>query len=178
MTYSHNDSLRGLLDSATFFRMLSVFGKGAEPTDRCATIIIDVDHADVLNQRLGDASGDKLLRQVLERCDAALPLQALAARLRSNAIALLLFSHISDEEVDTVCSAIHDALRATFDRNRDPLTLSASIGAAFTSPKVSAIAALQFAETAVQRVKSNGGDATFTRRSSLSLPAIDGLVAA
>ena len=177
MTYSPNDSLRGLLDSATFYRMLSVFGNGAAPTDRCAAVIVDIDHADLLNSRLGDDSGDTLMRHVLDRCEGALPLQALAARIRSNAFALLLFSHITDEEVDTVCSAIQDALRATYDRERDPLVLSASVGAAFTSPTVSAVAALQFAELAVQRVKSNGGDATFTRRSSASLPALEVIAA-
>lgn len=176
-TYSHNDSLRGLLDSGTFLRMLSVFGNGAAPTDRCAAIVIDVDAAETLNERLGDRSGDSLIRHVLHRCDGALPLQALAARIRPSAIALFLFSRITDEEVDTVCSAIHDALRASFDRDRDPIVLSASIGTAFTSAKVSAIQALQYAELAVQRVKSNGGDATFTRRSSAALPALEELAA-
>ena len=161
MTYRFSDCLRGLMDAGSFLRMLSVFGSGAKPDDRCAAIVIDIDRAHDVNARLGDPSGDALMRLVLGRCDAALPLQALAGRLRDNAIALLLFSDVTDEEVETVCTALHDALRAPLTVFGEPLSLSASIGAAFTGSRCSSVAALQHADLAVQRVRCNGGDATF-----------------
>lgn len=163
------------MDSGAFLRMLSVFGSGARPTDRCAAIIIDIDRAEDMNSRLDDASGDSLMRLVLGRCDAALPMQALAGRLRKNAIALLMFSDISEEDVDVVCTAVHDALRAPMTVFGEPVSLGASVGAAFTGPSCSAIAALQYADLAVQRVKSNGGDATFVHRGRASLPALEAL---
>ena len=172
MTYRYSDCLRGLMDSSAFLRMLTVFGSGAKPTDRCAAIIIDIDRAEDVNARLGDSSGDALIRLVLGRCEAALPLQALAARLRTNAIALLLFSDVTDEEVDVVCTAVHDALRSPMTVVGETMSLGASIGAAFTGPRISSIAALQYAELAVQRVKSNGGDATFVHHDRNSLGAL------
>ena len=173
MTYRYSDCLRGLMDTGSFLRILSVFGSGAQPTDRCAAIVIDIDQAEALNARLGDSTGDALIRLVIGRCDAAFPLQALAARLRSNAIALFLFSQISDEEVDTVCTAVHDALRTPLTGRGEQISLGASIGAAFTGIRISSIAALQYAELAVQRVKSNGGDATFVHRPSGSFAAME-----
>ena len=174
MTYRYSDCLRGLMDSGSFLRLLSVFGSGARPTDRCAAIVIDIDRAHDHNARLGDPSGDALIRLVLGRCEAALPLQALAGRLRSNAIALLLFSDISDEEVDLVCTAVHDALRMPLTGRGEQISLGASIGAAFTGPACSAISALQYADLAAQHVRSNGGDGTFTHRDqAANIPLVE-----
>jgi len=173
MTVRYSDCLRGLMDNASFLRILSVFGAGAAPTDRCAAIVIDIDRAESINAQLGDPTGDELMRMVLKRCDAALPLQALAGRLRPNAIGLLMFSQISDEEVDTVCTAVHDALRATTAGHGEEISLGASIGAAFTNMRCPAIRALQHAEHAAQRVRANGGDATFMARQSGAFPALE-----
>jgi GGDEF domain-containing protein len=172
MTYRYSDCLRGLMDSGAFLRMLSVFGSGAKPTDRCAAVVIDIDRAADLNARLNDPTGDALIRLVLGRCEGALPLQALAGRLRSNAIALLLFSDVSDDEVDVVCTAVHDALRMPMTGRGDQISLGASIGAAFTGPNCSAIAALQYADLAAQHVRANGGDATFTHQDPASVDAL------
>lgn len=178
MTYRYSDCLRGLMDSGAFLRMLSVFGSGAKPTDRCAAIVVDIDRAADLNARLGDPSGDALMRLVLGRCEAVLPLQALAGRLRNNAFALLLFSDITDEEVDVVCTALHDALRMPLTGRGEQLSLGASIGTAFTGRSCSAISALQYADLAAQHVRANGGDATFTHQDPTSLGALSVEVAA
>lgn len=166
------------MDAGSFLRMLTVFGSGAKPSDRCAAIVIDIDRAEEINARLGDPTGDALLRMILGRCDSALPLQALAGRLRANAIALLMFSDITDEEVDAVCTAVHDALRNPVTVYGQPLSLAASVGVGFTGPRCTAMTALQHADLAVQRVRSNGGDATFIHRPRSSLPHMEAVTAA
>ena len=173
MTPRYSDCLRGLMDAASFLRILSVFGSGAAPTDRCAAIVIDVDQAEALNARLHDSSGDSLMRLLIGRANAALPLQAIAGRIRPHAIALLMFSNISDEEAETVCTAVHDAVRSPLTGGGEQVTLSVSIGVAFTGPRTSAITALQYAEQGVQRVKANGGDATFCCRSTGAFTAFE-----
>ena len=167
MTYRYSDCLRGLLDRDAFIRMLSVFGPATSPVDadRMTALIFEIDKAEHANARLGDPTGDTLIRLVLGRTQAVLPTEALAARIRGNAIALLLFNSASDESVEALCAALHEAIRTPLTGGGAQLYLSASVGVAFTAPQRPPVAALQNAESALARVKSNGGDATFVHRS-------------
>jgi diguanylate cyclase (GGDEF)-like protein len=166
MTYRYSDCLRGLLDRDAFIRMLSVLGSAtaSENPERFAGIIVEIDQPSRANQRLGDATGDTLMRLVMGRTQAALPLECLAARIRPNAIALLLFSPVTDESIDALCAALHEAIRTPMTGAGSQIYLSASIGVAFTATKCPPIAAMQHAERALERVLSNGGDATFVHR--------------
>jgi diguanylate cyclase (GGDEF)-like protein len=166
MTYRYSDCLRGLLDRDAFIRMLSVFGSATATVDadRMTAIIIEIDRAEHANARLDDATGDTLIRLMLGRTQPVLPLEALAARMRPNAIALLLFNSASDDVIDALCASIHEAIRAPLTSGGERLYLSASIGIAFTAPQRPPVVAMQNAERALERVKSNGGDATFVHR--------------
>ena len=164
MTYRYSDHLRGLLDRDAFIRMLSVFGAGASATERFVSIIVEIDQPSRANQRLGDSTGDTLMRMVLGRTQAVLPTECLAARIRQNAIALLLFVPIGEDAIDALCTELHEAIRTPLTGTGSQIYLSASIGVAFTGGKVAPLTAMQHAETALERVISNGGDATFVHR--------------
>lgn len=164
MTYRYSDHLRGLLDRDAFLRMLSVFSTGASATERFVSIIVEIDQPSRANQRLADSTGDTLMRLVLGRTQAVLPTECLAARIRQNAIALLLFVPVSDDQIDALCTDLHEAIRTPLTGAGSQIYLSASIGVAFTGGKVSPVTAMQHAECALERVLSNGGDATFVYR--------------
>jgi GGDEF domain-containing protein len=164
MTYRYSDHLRGLLDRDAFIRMLSVFSSGASSAERMVALIVEIDQPSRANHRLGDPSGDTLMRLVLGRTQSVLPTECLAARIRQNAVALLLFVPISEEAVEALCTDLHASIRTPLTGGGCQIYLSASVGVAFTAPKVSPVAAMQLAEGALDRVIANGGDATFVHR--------------
>ena len=166
MTYRYSDHLRGLLDRDAFIRMLSVFGERTSSTERMTAMIVEIDQPSRTNQRLNDVSGDTLMRLVLGRTQSVLPTECLAARIRQNAIALLLFVPISDDAVDALCTDLHEAIRTPLTGGGSQIYLSASVGVAFADAKITPVTAMQHAECALERVIANGGDATFVHRPS------------
>ena len=170
MTYRYSDFLRGLLDRDAFIRMLNVMGSGDAHHERFTALIVEIDQPSRANQRLHDPTGDTLMRLVLGRTQSALPLECLAARIRGNAIALLLFAPTTDEAIDKLCTELHEAIRTPLTGTGSQIYLSASIGVAFTAATVTPVAAMQYAEGALERVLANGGDATFVHRPDSSLP--------
>lgn len=177
MNYRYSDNLRGLLDRDAFVRLLNVFGSDARSAERFTAVVIEIDQPSRANQRLHDSTGDTLMRMVLGRTQAVLPTECLAARVRQNAIALLLFAPIGDEAVDALCTDLHEAIRTPLTGGGSQIYLSASVGVAFTAPKIGPVAAMQLAECALERVLANGGDATFVHRPDSS-PSINMEIAA
>ena len=164
MTYRYSDHLRGLLDRDAFIRLLSVFGTNAQSAERFTAIVVEIDQPSRTNQRLNDVTGDTLMRLVLGRTQEVLPTECLAARIRQNAIALLLFAPISEAAIEALCTDLHEAIRTPLSGTGSKIYLSASIGVAFSSSKSSPVTAMQYAECALDRVLANGGDATFVYR--------------
>lgn len=163
MTYRHSDCLRGLLDRDSFIRLLSALGQHG---DTAAALIVEIDQPSRVNYRLGDGTGDALMRLVLGRTREVLPIECLAARVRENAIALVLFTPATQDAVDKLCDDLHTAIRTPITGTGSQIYVSASIGVAFTAPRSSVVATMQHAERALERVLSNGGDATFVYRPS------------
>ena len=102
-------------------------------------MIVEIDQPSRTNQRLGDVSGDTLMRLVLGRTQSMLP---------------------------TECTDLHEAIRTPLTGGGSQIYLSASVGVAFADAKVTPVTAMQHAECALDRVIANGGDATFVHPTS------------
>ena len=151
------DAMRGLLDRNSFLRLLARF----TTTDPYAVFIIEVDNMPYICARRGEAYGTELICKVAQRLNDTLPDNGLAALIRPNAVAVMAFDEMHDEDVEALSARMHDRLREAVEVSNTEIHVTISIGVAFTSRSARPLEALQQAEVAVQRVKVNGGDATF-----------------
>jgi len=151
------EAMRGLLDRNSFLRLLARF----TTKDAYAVFIIEVDNMQYICSRRGETYGQELVCKVAQRLHDTLPDNGLAALIRPNAVAVLAFDQMGDEDVETLSARMHDRLREAVEVGNTEIHVTISIGIAYTGLHARPLEALQQAEVAVQRVKANGGDATF-----------------
>ena len=130
MNEAFHDSLTGLASRALFLtRMESAF---ASSSTGVAALFVDLDRFKVVNDSLGHAAGDLLLRGVAGRIEGCLRAGDTAARLGGDEFAVLLPAVGGVEEVVPVARRILEALREPFDLAGKETYVSSSIGIAFS----------------------------------------------
>ena len=95
-----------------------------------ALLIVDLDHFKELNDTLGHAAGDELLRQVGERLRAVLRSADTAARLGGDEFGVLLCDACDTERAEVVADKVLKAIAAPFPIKGLSLRVTASIGIA------------------------------------------------
>ena len=95
-----------------------------------AVMVMDLDSFKELNDTLGHAAGDELLRQVGPRLRSALPADAMLARLGGDEFAVLLPDAADASAATRVAARIVEALTTPFTVEETSLDLHASIGIA------------------------------------------------
>jgi diguanylate cyclase (GGDEF)-like protein/PAS domain S-box-containing protein len=150
-----HDSLTGLPNRVLFLdRLEQANGRAARAEAGIAVLFLDVDHFKLVNDSLGHAAGDDLLRGVAERLSAAVRPGDTVARLGGDEFAVLC-EGIDEAEAMNVA----DRLLRTFDDalvcGPAPQFLSASIGIAI-GPVGQAAALVRDADTAMYRAKDQG----------------------
>lgn len=151
------EALRGLLDRTSFLRLLARF----TTTEAYAVFVIEIDDLPYICARRGETYGQELVCKVAQRLNDTLPDNGLAALIRSNAVAVLAFDEMGDEDVEALSARMHDRLREAVEVGNTEIHVTISVGVAYTGLHARPLEALQQAELAVERVKANGGDATF-----------------
>jgi GGDEF domain-containing protein len=170
MTVDFSEALTGLLGRDAFLRLLlHVRSPRTDCGDGFAVLVVDLDGVERLAARLGPDRYETLLAQLSWRLRSALPPDNLATLLRPHAFGLIAFSEASEAAADALAARLHQAIRAPFQVDRLDVFVSASIGVAFSSMRTLPLLAMQHAERAVERVKANGGDATFFYQEHLPL---------
>ena len=156
-----HDPLTGLANRVLFVDRLShaLVRRGEEGV---AVLFLDLDEFKAINDTLGHAAGDDLLRRVAQRLKAVLRSEDTACRLGGDEFAFLLEEAPRDRALD-VAQRILGALDEPFDVGEHTATLSASIGIALgggsADGAVTAEAAdelLRDADTAMYAAKSIG----------------------
>jgi diguanylate cyclase (GGDEF)-like protein len=151
------EAMRGLLDRNSFLRLLARF----TTTDAYAVFVIEIDNMPYICARRGESYGQELVCNVAQRLHDTLPDNGIAALIRSNAVAVLAFDEMGDDDVEVLSARMHDRLREAVEVGSTEIHVTVSIGIAYTGLHARPLEALQQAESAVQRVKVNGGDATY-----------------
>jgi len=131
-----HDSLTGLPNRALFLDRLSLaFARRARhPHQNCGVLFLDLDHFKEINDSLGHAAGDEVLKAVAERLRCALRPQDTAARLGGDEFVILVENILSVADIEIVASRILREMERGFEAGGYSLHAGASIGVAIAEP--------------------------------------------
>jgi diguanylate cyclase (GGDEF)-like protein len=131
----------------------------AAPSDRVAVLFIDLDGFKTINDTFGHATGDAVLVECAHRMASAVRAQDTLARLAGDEFVLVCEDLPQatpgelDEQVAAVTDRLHRALSEPFTVAGVELTVSASVGAALSTPSSSPDSVLAEADAAMYRAK-------------------------
>ena len=157
-----HDPLTGLPNRVLFVDRLAHALVRRTGSDSVAVLFLDLDDFKAINDSLGHAAGDELLRLVAERLLGVLRAEDTACRMGGDEFAFLL-EGAPRERIDAVVTRLLDALAEPFDLAGKTVTLTASVGVAFGTPDDAGAAGpeaadeiLRDADTAMYAAKTMG----------------------
>ncbi len=128
---SMHDALTGLPNRRVFTQRLQVaLAHAREAGGRVAVMVIDLDDFKRVNDTLGHAAGDALLRFVAERWQAVLRLEDTLARLGGDEFAAILPSVPDRPTAEQLAVKLAQAVQPGIEFQGDRLSVGASIGVA------------------------------------------------
>jgi two-component system cell cycle response regulator len=116
-------------------------------------VYLDIDHFKPLNDTLGHAAGDSLLRQIAARISACVRTSDLVARIGGDEFVVAV---ADAAEVMTVARQIHQSFAEPFEFDDRRLPFSPSIGVASWVPGCSGDELVGRADTALYQAKNSG----------------------
>jgi diguanylate cyclase (GGDEF)-like protein/PAS domain S-box-containing protein len=127
-----HDGLTGLPNRALFLDRLSrvLARRRRNIQHRCAVLFIDLDRFKIINDSLGHATGDALLRRVGSRLASCVRKVDTVARIGGDEFAILIDGMEGEEDAFTAARRIHEALEKPLLMASHGLVISASIGIA------------------------------------------------
>jgi diguanylate cyclase (GGDEF)-like protein/PAS domain S-box-containing protein len=152
-----HDGLTGLPNRALFTdRVDHALARAARDGRSLAVLFLDLDNFKAINDGLGHAAGDELLKTVAQRLREQLRTEDTAARFGGDEFAVLL-EHITDpSQVAHVCQRIAAALRVGCHIQGTPVFAQVSIGVTYSSDGATAEELLRNADMAMYGAKANG----------------------
>jgi Amt family ammonium transporter len=124
----------------------------------CGVLFLDLDRFKEINDTMGHAAGDIVLRAVSERLRAALRPQDSAARLGGDEFGILVESIPSISDLDIVATRVLTEMQRPFDVFGNPIQVGASIGVAMAGPDhTSPELLIRDADFAMYSAKQAGG---------------------
>jgi diguanylate cyclase (GGDEF)-like protein/PAS domain S-box-containing protein len=157
---AHFDPLTALPNRTLFYETL----KKSLPQARLnnwlvGVLFIDLDYFKNVNDTLGHAIGDDLLRQFSSRLLQCVRVRDVVGRLGGDEFAIILIMPEGQQAAVTVANKIRDILRTPFDLSGHRVTLTASIGITiFPDDADDPQTLIKYADTAMYRAKQAGRD--------------------
>lgn len=151
-----HDALTGLPNRFFFNRALNLWASGRVP--RPATLLlIDLDGFKAVNDSLGHAYGDILLKRIAERLTFVAPNDVMVARLGGDEFAMVLWGEIAKEDSLALGRKLIESVSAINRIGDVPVVIGASVGIAAIPNDASDVEILQQrADIALYRVKESG----------------------
>ena len=154
-----HDVLTGLPNRALFEdrlnHALAVFRRTAER--RAALLFLDLDRFKMVNDTLGHAAGDELIREFARRLAGVIRATDTAARLGGDEFAVIQTDIGSVQDIDELCGRIIEAAAAPFDVGGSRVHVGVSIGVALAGKDgLSADELGRRADVALYEVKAAG----------------------
>jgi diguanylate cyclase (GGDEF)-like protein len=127
---AHYDGLTDLPNRILFRERLERSLKAIRPGEQLAVLYIDIDEFKSVNDALGHAVGDELLKGVAERLRGCLREADVAARLGGDEFAVIQTAIKDRSETTQLVDEIHSAIRRPLECMGHLITTDASIGIA------------------------------------------------
>jgi diguanylate cyclase (GGDEF)-like protein len=158
---AHYDALTGLPNRTLFHESLAnILVQATEHGWLVAVLCIDLDHFKNVNDTLGHAMGDDLLRQFSGRLVQCVRIRDTVGRLGGDEFALIVVLQGGKEDAARIAAKIHDALRAPFNLKGHEVSMTASIGVTIhPNDAADPDTLMKYADTAMYRSKHAGRDA-------------------
>ena len=152
-----HDALTGLANRA---RLLQVLAEELEDArredDQVAVILLDLDRFKLVNDSLGHAAGDELLRAVSVRLTAAVRLGDTVGRLGGDEFVVICAPTCTEADAEAAARRILDALRDPVTIHGQTVHVSASLGVALGTGARRPADLLRDADTAAYAAKNAG----------------------
>ncbi len=155
---SLHDPLTGIANRALFESRLNeaMAYQYLAPT-KVALVSIDLDGFKEVNDTLGHAAGDDLIRQVARRLAFALPEEATLARVGGDEFALVQPGMISEGQARWICEGLIRALHDPFVLGGETVEVTASFGVSLEDGReVTAAEMFRRADVALYAAKAEG----------------------
>jgi len=155
---AHHDALTSLPNRALFYdRMQHTLALAKRNSWTVGVMLVDLDRFKTVNDTLGHAVGDKLLRQVAERLSKSVRTSDTVARLGGDEFAVVLNNLSAPEDAAVVGQKIIAAFQAPFQVEGHSLLSTLSIGAAlYPNDSTDQETLLKNADAAMYRSKEAG----------------------
>lgn len=155
---AHYDEVTGLANRSMFFERLNQELSRARWHNRLlAVLFLDLDRFKVINDTLGHATGDSLLRAVGKRIKDTAREGDIIARLGGDEFAVMLVDVAEVHDIPTIAKKIIDALNKPFVLEGKDIFVTTSIGIGiFPDDGNEAEVLLQKADIAMYRAKEEG----------------------
>ena len=158
-----HDPLTGLPNRAVVMEQLSGALARLERAEgvQHAVLVVDVDGFKRVNDAVGHAAGDEVLREVARRLGTVHRRSDVLGRLSGDEFVLVCLDLAGEHHVMTVCDRLFKCLEEDFTAGDERISLSASVGIAFglAGETVSAEDLIRRADAAMHRAKSQQGSA-------------------
>jgi diguanylate cyclase (GGDEF)-like protein/PAS domain S-box-containing protein len=145
---------RNLLDD----RLDQVLARARRNKQLLALFYLDLDGFKAINDSMGHAAGDVLLKAFAERLRGGVRSVDTVARLSGDEFVILLEDLRQPEDAVGIAENIIEAARAKFTIDSKALRVTTCIGIAFTRGETPAAELLKRADTALYEAKRAGGD--------------------
>lgn len=158
---ARHDTLTGLPNRALFADLMEhALAAARRDKTRLALMFLDLDKFKLINDNLGHAVGDLLLKEIAGYIRTALRESDTAARIGGDEFVILLPNIQHNEDVLTVAEKIRSAVNEPFAIEGYSIAVSASIGIALYPEHGSDMLGLaKHADQAMYRAKERGRDA-------------------
>jgi diguanylate cyclase (GGDEF)-like protein len=148
------DALTGLANRRFFQQKLA---EACDAGEACAVFFIDLDHFKEVNDSLGHAAGDTLLRMVAERLRASVRAEDLVARFGGDEFAIMQRTDVNLEAAKRLAGRINRSIAETFHIDGAAVRIGASVGIRLRArSEGDPVRILNEADEALYRVKREG----------------------
>lgn len=154
-----HDVLTGLPNRALFQDRLEQAMARARRGERCAVLVLDLDRFKLVNDTLGHAAGDMLIREFAVRLNKIVRGVDTVARIGGDEFTILLSNICGIKGVDPLCQRILSTVRQPFELLGSKVHVGVSIGVAI-APEAGTDRGdiIRKADIALYRAKSEGKD--------------------
>ncbi len=155
---AHHDFLTGLPNRVLFGdRLTQALEKAKRDNSRLALLFIDLDHFKEINDSLGHATGDEILKTVTSRLKVVTRDKDTVARLGGDEFTVILEDLNDAQDSSVVASKILRSLAEPITINDNTLYVSSSIGISiYPDDGATSSNLLKFADSAMYKAKDEG----------------------